>query len=336
MFDHLADGKWWDRDLQLVEGCTKVSPGCDHCWSLTAANMRRANPNPKIRARYEGTVDYHLDCPVEHEGPCRPAWTGQVNPQWQDLDKIGAARRPQVYTFWNDLFHPNIDKADCIDLPDRFINCVLAQILNNLNHFYIICTKRPERALDFFLRYPNVYPHGRFKNRLMLMTTVENQDQERRIIDLLQIPGVRHGVSYEPAMGPVDFTNINCPADMQPSWSLTGDAFQFDALSDNEDHCFQSEYHLDWLICGGETGPHARPAHPDWFRQARDQCQAAGVPFFLKSRGEFLTLPELPENSLTITQAMNANTIGGGFWRVGKKAAGRLLDGRTWDEVPRL
>jgi len=77
---------------------------------------------------------------------------------------------------------------------------------------------------------------------------------------------------------------------------------------------------LDWVIVGGESGPGARPTHPDWARSIRLQCQAAGVPFFFKQWGEW-----------------GPQDRGGGVWgmaRVGKKAAGRELDGRTWDDFP--
>lgn len=78
---------------------------------------------------------------------------------------------------------------------------------------------------------------------------------------------------------------------------------------------------LDWVICGGESGPNARPMHPAWACSIRDQCQAAGVPYFFKQWGEWA--PFFDEN--------------GDHWdvfRLGKRRAGRLLDGRTWDEMP--
>jgi len=301
MFDSRATGKWWDKGLNLVEGCTKVSPGCEHCWSLTAANMRRFNPNPKIAARYKNTVQYgrtspdRTDSKSHFQGPAE--WTGQVNPQWPDLDKIGRSRTPKCYTFWNDLFHPGV--------PEEFIDQVLLRIQQRAQHFYIICTKRPERALKIFTE-GHVSPDAKKIWKLMLMTTAENQYwADIRIPQLLQIPGVLHGVNLEPLLAPISFR-----------WA------KWQEIKEGLNDEFDGLRHLDWVIAGGETGPRARPSHPDWFRSVRDQCQAAGVPFFFKGWGVWgaYTPEDEGDDHLLI--------------RVGKKTAGRRLDGRTWDETP--
>jgi protein gp37 len=83
---------------------------------------------------------------------------------------------------------------------------------------------------------------------------------------------------------------------------------------------------LDWVIAGGESGPGARPMHPDWVRSLRDQCRAAGVPFFFKQWGEYEPCELLPDRHGTPWRVH--------FARVGKRHAGRLLDGREWNEFP--
>jgi protein gp37 len=93
---------------------------------------------------------------------------------------------------------------------------------------------------------------------------------------------------------------------------------------------------LDWIIAGGESASGARPPHPDWFRKTRDDCVAAGVPFFFKQWGEFchytdlIGTPEWDRRFETLGQAREQNMI-----RVGKKKAGALLDGREWKEFPK-
>ena len=129
-----------------------------------------------------------------------------------------------------------------------------------------------------------------------------------RTIPLLETPAVVRFLSLEPLLGPIDFNGTG-----------TGHA------------------KLDQVIVGGESGPGARPVNPDWVRSIRDQCIAAGVPFFFKQWGEWAptfdndTSPvkypvftDVPANDGTGTHHR--------MFRVGKKAAGRLLDGRTWDE----
>jgi protein gp37 len=133
------------------------------------------------------------------------------------------------------------------------------------------------------------------------MTSVENQDQaEKRIPTLIHVPAVIRGLSVEPLLGPVDLT----------PWLDQ----------------------VQWVIIGGESGRDARPMNPNWVCDIRDQCLAAGVAFFFKQWGEWapITLgteshPELWNDTKSWRSRMQ---------RLGKKAAGRLLDGRTWNALP--
>jgi len=85
---------------------------------------------------------------------------------------------------------------------------------------------------------------------------------------------------------------------------------------------------IDWVICGGESGPHARPMHPDWARSLRDQCADAGVPFLFKQWGEYCHPTQMPDD------CDGSGSFIDDFFRVGKKAAGRLLDGVEHNGVP--
>ena len=122
--------------------------------------------------------------------------------------------------------------------------------------------------------------------------TAENQEQaDKRIPILLQIQAAVRFVSVEPMLGPVDLTDLQIPYEVDPR------GFNFNALTENDDdHYYNHHAKLDWVICGGESGPNARPMQQEWARSLRDQCVAAGVPFFLKQMdvaGKLVKMPEL-------------------------------------------
>jgi len=127
-----------------------------------------------------------------------------------------------------------------------------------------------------------------------------------RIPLLLQTPAAVRFLSCEPLLGPVDLKAVASPHD--PYLHCLADGVDFD----------NKVSRIDWVIVGGESGPGARPMHPDWARSMRDECAAFGVPFFFKQWGEWMRL----ESSETAMK------------RVGKKVAGRELEGRTWDQIP--
>jgi protein gp37 len=139
-------------------------------------------------------------------------------------------------------------------------------------HVFQLLTKRPERMLEY------LQDRAPLAN-VWLGVSVENQAVDKRIPLLLQTPTAVRFLSCEPLLGPITLEGCE---------------------------------RLDWVICGGGSGPHARPMHPDWAHSLRDQCIAAGVPFFFKQWG-----------------AYNSQAV-----RMGKKAAGAMLDGREWKEFP--
>lgn len=186
-------------------------------------------------------------------------------------------------------------------------------------HTYQILTKRADRM------------EGRVPNpplpNVWLGVSVENQRYaDERIPLLLKTPAAVRFLSVEPLLGPVDL-------------------YRFMPWTDIRDRHFNTG--IDWVIAGGESGPEARPMHPDWVRSIRDQCVEAGVPFFFKQWGEWrdrrtgdpdawnkqIRLTAGGRNGQDLAKADDGNEV----WmqKVGKKEAGRLLDGRTWDEMPR-
>jgi protein gp37 len=176
-------------------------------------------------------------------------------------------------------------------------------------------------------------------------TSVENQEQaDRRIPELLRIPAAVRFLSVEPLLGAVD---------LYPAWLCPKCAHHHGRFYDC-DLCRGHSIGIDWVIVGGESGPNARPMHPDWARAIRDECVAAGVPFFFKQWGEWqpLTEPGLARQIARVNQSgewysgdeyqddqmIYKTEFIDDRWqlmaKVGKHTAGRLLDGREWNEFP--
>jgi protein gp37 len=240
-----------------------------------------------------------------------------------------------------DLFHE--------DIPFDILNEVFQVMLQASNrHIFILLTKRPRRAFDFFAFETDATGEGcSLADNMWLGVTAENQQRaDERIPILLQIPAAVRFVSIEPMLGPVDLVRLSLGEHYLNA--LSG---QFS--DDPED--WNSSSALDWVIVGGESGPQARQTHPDWVRLVRDDCLGAGVPFFFKQWGEYapkmFALPHLNVGrnwgTLDIEgnwfpqttpwngkQGNDSETREYVMYRVGKKTAGRLLDGRTWDEYP--
>lgn len=298
--------EWTDETWNPTTGCTKVSEGCDNCYAERIAN-RFGGPG------YFDTVRLHPD----------------------RLDKPLHWRKPRMVFVdsMSDLFHG--------DVPDEFIAQVFTVMAMAPEHTFQVLTKRPGRMASLLkpriggpldglpvtfsdfsdlvgrsamhhcketgLRpdWPDA-PDGSGRSYLQwplpnvwLGVSVENQKRaEVRIPKLLETPAAVRFLSCEPVLGPVDFS----------AW-LGRMEYERD---DGQAAIYRPA--LGWVIVGGESGPGARPMHPTWVRTIRDECQAAGVPFFFKQWGEFY----------------------GTGNRVGKKAAGRRLDGRTWGEMPPL
>ncbi len=329
--------EWTDATWNPITGCTLVSDGCRNCYAARLAATRLKNhPSRKGLARINGS------------GVAK--FTGEVrlNEGW--LDQPLRWRRPRriFVCAHGDLFHESV--------PDAWIDQVFAVMAHAPQHVFQVLTKRPLRAL-FYLSNPTTLgriwaclanPHPLFRHgnpdlsrwplrNLWLGTSVEDQaTADERVPLLLDAAAVVRFVSYEPALGPVDFRNIE-PAERYERDALTG--FDFDQGGVRQ--------RIDWVIAGGESGPGARPAHPDWFRKVRDDCAAAGVPFLLKQWGAFLHEDQRDADGRDLHDAWRGGGDDGDrgwhHWddgsaslRIGKKAAGRLLDGQAHDAFPEV
>lgn len=225
-----------------------------------------------------------------------PENVAKVDWQLVNLDEPGKWRKPALcfVESMGDLFHES--------LPDELIERVWSQMLEYPQHTFQVLTKRAARMRELVTQFTQ--DATRSADHIWLGVSVENQEQaDKRIPELLKIPARVRFLSCEPLLGPIDLYK----------W-MRGDGHDSPWLDG-----------VNWVICGGESGPGARPMHPDWARSLRDQCQAARVPFFFKQWGDVVYQTSTNGNgSLTWTQP----------YRIGKKAAGRLLDGREWNEMP--
>lgn len=339
--------EWTDTTWNPVTGCTKVSAGCKHCYAERGWPRLSANP----RSRYHGRAFTDVQCHQEK------------------LDEPLHWRKPRrvFVNSMSDLFHEAI--------PFEFIDQVFAIMACAVQHKFQVLTKRPQRMREYLTSHAaggrhiweagrNVaMPRGQHKPEtgwpffnIWLGVSVEDQaTADERIRLLLQTPAAVRLVSYEPALEPVDFGAF-APFSWKPiqpkARSHLRDVYPH-GLPANSLNAVLSAMRLDWIIAGGESGPNARPSHPDWFRSVRDQCQAAGVAFFFKQWGEWIprshnhdaiardgkwgTIISDGEFFKTATPFNGHDDDGSGeavMLNVGKKAAGRELDGRTWDEYP--
>ena len=278
-------GKTWNP----ITGCTKISPGCKNCYAERMAR-RLAGRFGYPEAPHHFDVTLHpdkLDVPLRWKKP-----------------------RTVFVCSMGDLFHE--------DVPVDFVDNVFSTMEFLVKHTFMVLTKRPEN-MKKYVRFS--YPFGLPKH-IRLGVTAENQaaaDERREAFK--QCPAAVKFISYEPAIGPVDWTG----------WEF-----------------------VNWIISGGETGPGATPSHPDWHRAARDFCRDSGMDYFFKSWGEWkqIQFDKRGRGDVLVSPRHGVidrlldpfpDAVGRDDFKrsvamapVGKKAAGRLLDGREWSEMPDL
>ena len=255
-------GETWNP----VSGCTKVSPGCAHCYA------------EGIAKRFWGSREF-----------------GDVQCHEDRLEQPLHWKKPRsiFVNSMSDLFHR--------DVPMKFIDRVLDIISACPRHTFMVLTKRPELISE------KLYDHaggccgrdlapGDYYPNLWLGTSVEDQQRAERIPDLLRATYQMevHFLSVEPMLRPVDVAKW---LGGSPAWTGKDSGLPRPlaaALESMPD--LPAVPGIDWVICGCESGPSARPMDIDWVRSLRDQCVAAGTPFFLKQMmvdGKLVHMPEL-------------------------------------------
>jgi protein gp37 len=293
--------EWTDETWNPIIGCSVLSPGCTNCYAMRWAH--------RIGRNYKGLTELHKGNAV---------WNGEVKLIADRLLEPATWRKPRhvFVDSMGDLFHENI--------PAEWIVQVFAVMSQHQQHIFQILTKRPARMLEVLSNIailPNVW----------LGVSIEDQLRaEERVPLLLKAPAVMRFVSAEPLLGPIDLTRLTVKGCDHIN-ALTG-------IEENHPHGTLQTARLDWVIAGGESGTGARVMHPYWPRSLRDQCAAAGVPFFFKQWGDWAPAPDHLNYEEAAEWAgkrfFSHHSSGHTFVRMGKPAAGRSLDGVTHDAMP--
>lgn len=288
--------EWAQMTLNPFVGCSRCSEACRFCYAERFA--ARLAKNPKTAAKYAGVVDD------------KGHWTGNIsNLDLSCFDKLPKKPCRVFVGSMTDFFHENANFDDQ--------GKVLAKIAHTPEHTFLLLTKRPERA---YRRY-----HTRLPNVWLGVTVCNQEEADKKIPILLQIPAAKRFISAEPLLSKIDIKPY-----------------------------LQGDNKLSWVIAGGETGPNARPMHEAWVKNLRDQCLDIGTPYFFKSWGEWLPCGQIHDDFDNIDKYPVGHIEDDGFfisppaleipWRnhvcgedtckVGKKRSGNLIDGIEYRQFP--
>jgi protein gp37 len=358
--------EWTDATWNPVVGCSIVSPGCTNCYAMRMAHRLEAMSDGKhasvVGARGVGLSHYTGTTKVVND---KPVWTGKLAIASNHALTAPLRWKKPRTIFVNsmgDLFH-----EDC---PDEWIDQVFAVMALAPQHTFQVLTKRAERMRAYFddaehasmkigaalgdmLDGDWIWGEGKqYRQQIEGMISlahgltpddqgfaaedflplpnvwlgVSTEDQKRadeRLPHLVNTPAAIRFVSAEPLLGPVSLGPWLAVEQVRLSMGL---------------HWTERNYEvqkIDWIIAGGESGPGARPMHPDWARSLRDQCAAADVPYFFKQWGEFHPGDQVSNHQQVKAKGDMGRALRDGHaidlgtmwtWRLGKKTAGRLLD----------
>jgi len=373
--------EWTDHTFNPWIGCTKVSPGCANCYAETLMDTRY------------GRVEWGKGKPRQRTSEANWRLPRKWNAKWdRDIElaePMGIElRRPRVFCAsladWLDdevpiewladllaLIHatPNLDWLLLSKRPGNWRTRLEAAMLFNAGRCGGICTKEKAPFSNAYSTDWKWLREDTPPSNVWIGTTVEDQTRaDERIPALLQIPAKVRFLSCEPLLSPVNLTEFL-------PWKGEHQSKGFPEVLGRQLRMCSDVPGIDWVIAGGESGPGARPMHPDWPRSLRDQCQQSGVPFLFKQWGEWWPINQMTEpdhRALYVSRkkagayedqailddvwgrrctveeravhldgsaheivAANAWPLGAMLtFRAGKKAAGRLLDGREWNDLP--
>ena len=189
------------------------------------------------------------------------SWTGKIETNGQRLLKVCQDKTPRVISLWNDLFHP--------DVSDRFLDGIWSLISKTPQHTFLILTKRPER-MKWFESEIGVFNYGVLPNIYRGLTICIQPEVRDKLSVFLQIQGKKF-LSIEPML-----------SDISLRWQTVSKEWYLKKMEEGGVNEYDGLREIDAVILGAETGPGARPIRLEWIRKIRNECEQAGVPFFLK------------------------------------------------------
>ena len=301
----MSDGSaisWTDATWNIVTGCSVLSAGCTNCYAMREAGVGRTRGHPSRVG---------LTTPTK----AGPVWNGQVrfNDYWLDQPLKWSKPRLIFVCAHSDLFHDMVET--------RWVDLIMAVIVRSPMHVFQILTKRTAGMRAYFqsltyrgkevaeaieAQWPDQFDAASaaalareicrgVPRNVMLGASVEDQRAaDERLWDLLSVPASFHWVSYEPALGPVDWRRVASGLEPHRQMGFTFDPLTGNVSRSDGSHVAQGPGHLDLIVAGGESGPSARVCHPEWFRRTRDDCADAGVRFHFKQWGNWrhIALPD--------------------------------------------
>lgn len=313
--------EWCDHTFNPWIGCMAISPGCANCYA--AAWAKRYGRDFADRTRTK-------------------TWAEPIRWNTQHAEFFAAhGRRQRVFcASLADVFDNAVDpswRADLFDLIERTPNLDWLLLTKRIGNVMSMVSQVAQYQFDL-----ECLERPRLHDNVWLGATIVNQEEaDRDIPKLLAVPARVRFLSVEPMLGPIDLERPMPGPDID----------QGGGASICQPWMIQSG--IDWVICGGESGPDARPMHPEWPRDLRDQCKEAGVPFLFKQWGEWAPgencggpmkrtehVADWWDGEWKFDTLTPGASVGMHYddeptvYRVGKKTAGRHIDGRTHDEFP--
>jgi len=325
--------EWTDATWNIVTGCSVISPGCKNCYAMRLAGTRLRNHPSRAG--------------LTQPSKAGPVWTGETRVNWDWIDQpLGWGRPRTIFVCAHgDLFHESVDKDDIAQIYG-----VMIAAHHLRGHRFQVLTKRADRARsllnnDDFWDIANADAWMRVMNRtdpldrrsddaratlddygpeapppgIWLGISAENQHWLlQRAPHLLETPAEVRFLSLEPCLSEMDIEPFVLPVRQWDNGWLNNYPYNY------------PKSQIDWVIGGGESGPGARPMPLEAAQTLRDQCEAAGVPFFFKQWGQWLP------NGQTMADGRVWSNDSGHSLHAVKSMTGRYLDGQLHDAMPEV